>query len=525
MHLTTGRGARVAALGLALLAFAGCGDDDPAPPVVPTNQPPTVNAGADASVTAGESVALAATVTDAEGDAVTHAWSLVSAPAGTAATLAADAPLSTTLQTDVEGTYVVRLTATDATSSAFDERVITAQSSFTGGTVSGTEATAGAELTALAARVDAVLGYMAAKGLNTINADAVMKRLSGKDTKAADTMMVIDVRSALDFAKGHIPGAVNLPLAELPKALLGNPGLLPVDTVKDIVIASYNGGDGNMANLIVNLVLAPNPLPSTLPTTLTWSSSRSMFGGMPSWSFDRELSPTRFDDDLGVRRVENGPTTPTATAGVAQGAFPAFTAFSSSTDGVTKKLLVRARDFLGIAQAQGEVWVDFVKYKQLAEDADAGNDPQVVSARGAADYAKGHVAGAINIPWASAAKSASFQNVKPSGKAFVYCYTGHTGAIATMALGLLGYPARNLLYGLNGWTLDGAVASGQLRRFDVAKAWDFPLHDTGGGVASLAAYAPPAAGCKTCHTELTALYANYNYTEPPAPGVVSEGEG
>jgi len=33
-----------------------------------------------------------------------------------------------------------------------------------------------------------------------------------------------------------------------------------------------------------------------------------------------------------------------------------------------------------------------------------------------------------------------------------YCYTGHTGSLSTVALGILGYEVTNLLYGMNGWS-------------------------------------------------------------------------
>ena len=67
---------------------------------------------------------------------------------------------------------------------------------------------------------DAVL----ALGYNTTNPDAVMKQLSGLDnTKAAGALFVVDTREAANFAKGRIPGAVNIPLLSLPQALLDIP--------------------------------------------------------------------------------------------------------------------------------------------------------------------------------------------------------------------------------------------------------------------------------------------------------------
>jgi rhodanese-related sulfurtransferase len=482
------------------------------------NAPPVVSAGPSRTVTAGDAVPLGASVSDPNGDAVTHAWTLVSKPAGSAAQLAADAALDGTLQTDVEGAYVLDLAASDGKLEATARVTLTAAPRYAGG-ATGQPGAQGADLAALAARVDAVLS----KGYNTITADAVMKRLSGKDRKAdgtpipADSMRVLDVRRAEDFAKGHIPGAINVPLPLLPAALLGNPALLGT---KEVAVASYNGGDGNMASLLVNLARIPDP-------SVSHPISRAIMGGMTTWSFDRALSPTRFDDDKGVRRVEDGAIQTGVVAGIDQGRFPTYAAFSPGTDDVTRKLLVRAREYLTALDAEGAWWTDFVQYRALKGTASTDDDPQVLSVRSLADYRdRGHVPGAINVPWQQVAKLANAKLIDPARKVFVYCYTGHTGGIATMALGILGYQTRNLLYGINGWTSSSSVVGTSLRRFDVARAWDFPLHDTGdAGISTLDGWAPPATGCLGCHANLTALYSAYNYAEPAAAGVLSEGEG
>jgi rhodanese-related sulfurtransferase len=282
-----------------------------------------------------------------------------------------------------------------------------------------------------------------------------------------------------------------------------------------------------MANLLINLARVPDPVPAPLPSPVPWPVSRTIMGGMSAWTFDREVAPVRFDDDRGTRRIENGAVATTPTPAVDQGAFPALATFSAPTDGTTRKALVRARAFLADLAAEDDGpdawWVDFVEYQALLADGEPANDPVVLSARNLPDYNKGHVPGAFNIPYAQVAKLANFRNVSPTRTVFAYCYTGHTGALATMALGILGYDVRNLLWGMNGWTLSSAAASGQLNRFDIARSWDFPLHGDAG--ESLAAYVPEATGCKGCHTNLTALYSELAYTEPPAPGAISEGEG
>ena len=91
------------------------------------NQPPTADAGADRNGVVGAVAQLDGTgSSDPDNDVLTYAWSLISQPAGSSATL--DDPTSTTpsLIPDVEGTYVAELVVSDGfDSSAPDSVTIT----------------------------------------------------------------------------------------------------------------------------------------------------------------------------------------------------------------------------------------------------------------------------------------------------------------------------------------------------------------------------------------------------------------
>ncbi len=385
------------------------------------------------------------------------------------------------------------------------------------GSVVGASSAASVELQALAARVSAIL----ALGYNTTNADEVMKQLSGlNNSKPAANLFVVDTREPSDFAKGHIPGAVNIPLRTLPQALLDGTSGIPSN--KEVAVASYWGNDGNMASLLINLARVTDPAaPGSFP------KSTAIFQGMTAWSFDRTLVPTgtRFDDALGAVTVQKA-TESTTHAGVDQSLFPVFASFEPATDTVVKKLLVRAKDYLNSVSTQFELQMYPKTLATYLEDSSAANDPQILSVRSAADYKATHVPGAINIPYMSVAKLADYTKFLNPGKPIVvYCYTGHTGALATMALGILGYEVRNILYGMNGWSTT-AKSSGQLSNFDLNRGWDFPLHNSGGGIATLAAYTPPSTGCQGCHTSLTAIWTDL-VKSPLATALAppSSGEG
>lgn len=88
------------------------------------NLAPTVDAGADVATTVGTSVTFAGSVWDPEDDAVTVAWTIVSAPAGSTATLTGADTLTPSLTPDVAGTYVLGLAASDPWADAEEDYVV-----------------------------------------------------------------------------------------------------------------------------------------------------------------------------------------------------------------------------------------------------------------------------------------------------------------------------------------------------------------------------------------------------------------
>lgn len=93
--------------------------------------------------------------------------------------------------------------------------------------------------------------------------------------------------------------------------------------------------------------------------------------------------------------------------------------------------------------------------------------------RSATHYAIGHIPGAVNIPWREIAKEENLQKLPTDRQIVVYCYTGHTGAVATTALNLLGYDAVNLKFGIGAWTKDANVRVAA--PFSEATSSDFPV--------------------------------------------------
>lgn len=87
------------------------------------DQPPTVNAGLDQTITLPDAASLDGTVTDDDLSTLTTLWTMESGP-GTV-TFGDDSLVDTTASFSLDGVYVLRLTATDGTGSVFDEVEIT----------------------------------------------------------------------------------------------------------------------------------------------------------------------------------------------------------------------------------------------------------------------------------------------------------------------------------------------------------------------------------------------------------------
>jgi len=84
--------------------------------------------------------------------------------------------------------------------------------------------------------------------------------------------------------------------------------------------------------------------------------------------------------------------------------------------------------------------------------------PFILSVRTANDFALGHIAGSVNIPFAKLFESSSLAKLPKDRKIVVSCYSGHLASTAVALLNVCGYDATNLTWGIMGWSKDPAVA-------------------------------------------------------------------
>jgi rhodanese-related sulfurtransferase len=90
-----------------------------------------------------------------------------------------------------------------------------------------------------------------------------------------------------------------------------------------------------------------------------------------------------------------------------------------------------------------------------------GGEPYILNLQSSADYALGHIPGAVNMSAGSLFKPESLAKLPQGEKIYVYCYTGHTGSQVSALLNLCGYDATNVTWGIMGWTKDTSVATKQ----------------------------------------------------------------
>ncbi len=176
-------------------------------PQPPANQPPTVNAGADQTVTLPDSAALSGTASD-DGlpapPSLTTTWSVVSGPG--AVTFGDAAALQTTASFSVEGVYTLRLTVDDGQLTASDDVIVTVNpqppanqspvvyvSSSTGGKVGG-----------VSFRDEDILAYDPATDAWSMIFDGSDVGLGGVDVDAfaimADGSLLLSVHKALSVS-------------------------------------------------------------------------------------------------------------------------------------------------------------------------------------------------------------------------------------------------------------------------------------------------------------------------------------
>ncbi|HSN67053.1 MAG TPA: rhodanese-like domain-containing protein, partial [Fusibacter sp.] len=248
-------------------------------------------------------------------------------------------------------------------------------------------ATLAAGVTTIEAAIQTALNDYYA-GLSTV-ADSIYKnyKVSEADLKtmvdAKDASIYLySVRKAEDFNKGHIEGAVNNPFG---KAMASDFANLPKD--KTIVVYCYTGQTAGQVTAALRLM---------------GYDAVSLNGGMGTPA------------NVPMGWVNNG--------------FPVVSEVTTKLDELYTNM---PEHIFKIAE------------KEFVEMVVAETPMTILDIRTAEDYAKGHVKGAVNVPWGPAIAE-NLVNIPTDKPVFLYCYTGQTAGQVKAALRLMGYDAVSL---------------------------------------------------------------------------------
>lgn len=211
---------------------------------------------------------------------------------------------------------------------------------------------------------------------------AVGKIDAFKDAIDNTNPLLIDVREANEYAEGHIPGAINIPL----RTLTQNLDKIPAD--RPVFVYCASGLRAGTALTALGL--------------LGFDNVKSFPPGWKGWSAAGE--------EVSTEAVEATTVTPKE---------------------VNPEMLAAVEEFL-INIPEGYYAVGTVE--KMAEAIDAGAMP--LDVREVSEFEQGHIAGAPNLPIRTLAQNlASIPTDKP---VITYCASGHRAAISNAALHIMG---------------------------------------------------------------------------------------
>ncbi|MDT8324521.1 MAG: rhodanese-like domain-containing protein [Bacteroidota bacterium] len=273
--------------------------------------------------------------------------------------------------------------------------------------------------------------YMNTDCPSIVTAQAVYENVSG-----ANTWYIMDIRSAADYAKGHIPGAVNVTRADLLTHAAAN----NFASKERVVIICYSGQSAAWSTAILRMS--------------GYNNVSSMKYGMSSWHPDFDSISSKTGSDYQTQFVKDA-----APAKPAAGDLPAIN--TGKTTGAeilaARVAAVHAEDYGAAATSAAAVFA-------------APDQFFILNYWIMGDYTGiGHIPGAYQYTPKADLASDAFLKTLPTDKTIaVYCYTGQTSANVAAILRVLGYDAKSLSFGTQGMIWQDMVAAGKTA-FDASK--------------------------------------------------------
>lgn len=253
---------------------------------------------------------------------------------------------------------------------------------------------------------------------------------------------IIDIRDSVAFSHGYIEGAINIPYNMTANQMKINQ--LPLD--KTIVVVCFSGHTASQTAALWSM-LGYDAIP--------------MLNGMGGWTSNK---------DLGAPIAEKAFDYPVDTIQLT-------TAATNSLPALPEADSLRVSLTIG-TKAYFETENPAVKSaKVVYESMIQVEDPSVtlVDIRLQTDYNKGHLPGAINIPFDNFANEEALKALDPTKTIILIDYNGHTASKATRILSILGYEAYAMKDGMRVWTSDSEING--IAPISTEKIGEFPTKE------------------------------------------------
>ncbi len=239
-------------------------------------------------------------------------------------------------------------------------------------------------------------------------------------------LLVIDLRSPELFSVGHIKGAVNKRIEELPGYF--ETGIKPFEYDKIIIVCE----DGQVSSYITCLL-----------RLMGYGNVYAMRWGMSVWN--ETFAKTDWLKGVSGKYESNLETR------------------------VNEKPVAKAMPSLGTGKGTGEE-IGEARFQKLFEEGSSNilisadevfSDPQkyfIINLERKDKYEDGHIPGAVRYkPEATLGFTEEMATIPTDKTVVIYCGTGHNSGFATAFLRLFGYDARTLKYGNNSFMYDKMV--------------------------------------------------------------------
>jgi rhodanese-related sulfurtransferase len=241
-----------------------------------------------------------------------------------------------------------------------------------------------------------------------------------------NNMHIIDLRSPQIYAQGHIKGSVNKRFEDLPSYF--ETGIKPFEYDKIVLVCE----DGQISSYTASLL-----------RLMGYGNVYAMRWGMSSWnksiaekSWLKGLSANH-ESELEKTANERLPaqTMPLLNTGLTSGAEISASRFRHLFEAGSGNILITADEVFNNPQ---QYYIINYERKDKYDDA--------------------HIPGAVRYkPNATLGFPSEMASIPTDKTVVVYCGTGHNSGFATAYLRLMGYDARTLQYGNNGFMHDWMV--------------------------------------------------------------------